>query len=38
MAKGMNVYFTQKELSAVIDSCTEWCEIMENGEETYEGD
>lgn len=36
MAKGIQIYLTEKERMAVIESCTEWCEIMETGEETYE--
>ena len=32
MANGRNVYLTKKELMAVIDSCTEWCEMMSNGD------
>ncbi len=34
MGKGKQIYFTEKELYAVIDSCTEWYDIMNEGEET----
>lgn len=36
MEKGKHIYFTQKELSALIDSCEEWNQIMREGEETCE--
>lgn len=30
---GKNVYLTKNEIIAVIDTCSEWCEIMSTGDE-----
>lgn len=32
MANGRNVYLTEKEIKALIDASTEWCEIMGSGD------
>ena len=32
MANGRNVYLTEKEIKALIDASTEWCEIMSSGD------
>lgn len=33
--KGRSIYFTQKELKAVRQACSEYCDIMYDGEEPY---
>ena len=32
MANGRNIYLTSKEIKAVTDACTEWCEMMSDGD------
>jgi hypothetical protein len=32
---GRNIYLTEKEQKALIDSCSEWCEMMSSGDEEY---
>ena len=29
----MNVYLTDKEVDCVITACSQWCELMETGDE-----
>ena len=29
---GRNVYLTEKEISALRKTCSEWCEMMEDGD------
>ena len=30
---GRSIYFTDKEIAAIISSCGEWIEMMENGDD-----
>lgn len=30
---GRTIYFSDKEISALIDTTTEWCDMMGNGDE-----
>ena len=34
MKKGKSFYLTNKEVESVLDTCSEWCNIMGEGEET----
>lgn len=34
MEKGKQIYLTEKEIEAVLSTCTEWADMMAEGEET----